>query len=168
LNSRTLGEATGAAIQTKSANGVNLHIVSKEGIAVDIELANDGYDVMFNHEGVFAHTNHFISSKLLTFVKDRYQERTPDSHIRLGVAQRELRNAQGPITIQTIQNILKDHANYPDSICRHAESDPHPIGKRGAIFETVFSIVANVSDGVMYVADGVPCSTEYVAYRFGG
>jgi isopenicillin-N N-acyltransferase-like protein len=167
LNSRSIGEAIGAAIQTKAANGVNLHIASKEGVAVDVELANDGYDVMFNHEGVFAHTNHFISTKLLTHVKDRFQERTPDTHIRLGMAQRELRNADGPITLEVMQQVLKNHVNYPDAICRHAETDPRPVGKRGNIFETVFSIVTNISDGVMYVADGVPCKTEFVAYRFG-
>lgn len=167
LNSRTIGEAIGAAIQTKAANGVNLHIASKEGVAVDIEMSNDGYDVMFNHEGTFAHTNHFISPNLLGQVKDRFQERTPDTHIRLGVAQRELRNAAAPITLETIQNILKNHTNYPDAICRHGESDPRPTGKRGNIFETVFSIVTNLNEGTMHVACGVPCTTAYEVYRFG-
>jgi isopenicillin-N N-acyltransferase-like protein len=167
LNSRSIGEAIGAAIQTKAANGVNLHIASKEGVAVDIEMSNDGYDVMFNHEGVFVHTNHFISPNLLRHVKDRFQERTPDSHIRLGVTQRALRNVQGPVTLETLQQVLKDHTNYPDAVCRHAETDPRPVGKRGNIFETVFSIVTDISEGVMYVAAGVPCRTQFDAYRFG-
>ncbi len=167
LNSRSIGEAIGAVIQTKAANAVNIHIASKEGVAVDIEMSNDAYDVMFNHDGVFAHTNHFISDALRAIVKDRFQERTPDTHIRLGVAQRELNRASGAITLETLQRILKDHTNYPDAICRHAESDPRPVGKRGNIFETVFSIVTNVTDGVMHVADGVPCKTGYQEYRFG-
>jgi predicted choloylglycine hydrolase len=167
LNSRSIGEAIGASIQTKSANAANFNIASKEGVSVDVELANDGYDVMFNHDGVFVHTNHLTSSKLLTYVKDRYQEKVPDSHIRLGVAQREFRGIDLPITVEKIMGVLSNHINYPDSICRHAESDPKPVGKRGSIFETVFSIVNDVTEGVMYVAAGVPCKTEFVAYRFG-
>jgi isopenicillin-N N-acyltransferase-like protein len=167
LNSRSIGEAIGAAIQTKAANGVNLHIASKEGVAVDIEMSNDGHDVMFNHEGTFVHTNHFISPNLLNHVKDRFQERTPDTHIRLGVAQRELRNMEKPVTREAIQDVLRNHINYPDAICRHGESDPRPVGKRGNIFETVFSIVTDLDEGVMHVASGVPCQVPYEAYRFG-
>ncbi|RTZ39134.1 hypothetical protein EKL30_18435 [Candidimonas sp. SYP-B2681] len=167
LNSNSIGEAIGAAIQQKSANGVNLHIASKEGVAVDIEMSNDGYDVMFNHDGTFAHTNHFISPTMLNFVKDRFQERTPDTHIRLGVAQRRLNHHDGPIDLAAMQNILKDHINYPDAICRHAESDPRPVGKRGNIFETVFSIVTDLTDGAMHVANGPPCTAAFTVYKFG-
>jgi isopenicillin-N N-acyltransferase-like protein len=130
-------------------------------------MSNDGYDVMFNHDGTFAHTNHFISPTMLNFVKDRFQERTPDTHIRLGVAQRRLNHHGGPIDLAAMQNILKDHINYPDAICRHAESDPRPVGKRGNIFETVFSIVTDLSDGSMHVANGPPCTAAFTVYKFG-
>lgn len=167
LNSRSLGEAIGAAIQQKSANGVNLHVASKEGIAACIELSNDGYDVLFNQEGVLAHANHFISPKLVGQLKDKFPERAPDTYIRLGVARQRLENHDGPITADAISEILRDHKNYPDSICRHAESDPRPVGKRGNIFETVFSIVTDLDEGVMKVASGCPCRTQYESYRFG-
>lgn len=166
LNSYTLGEAIGAAIQQKSANAVNLHIASKEGVAVNIEMSNDGYDVMFNHHGTFAHTNHFISPILLAKTKDRFQERTPDTHIRLGVAQRRMNSHKELIKLADVQDILKDHTNFPDAICRHGESTDHPAGKRGNLFETIFSVVTDLSEGVMHVAAGTPCITDYSEYRF--
>lgn len=167
LNSRSLGEAIGAAIQQKSANGVNLHIASKEGIAASVELSNDGYDVLFNEDGVLAHTNHFISPKLVNVVKDKFPERAPDTYIRLGVANQRLKSRQS-FDKAAIGDILRDHKNYPDSICRHAESDPKPVGKRGNIFETVFSIVTDLDEGTMHVASGCPCRTDYTSYGFGG
>lgn len=166
LNSYTLGEAIGASIQQKSANAVNLHIASKEGVAVNIEVSNDGHDVMFNYDGAFAHTNHFISPLLLSKTKDRFQERSPDTHIRLGIAQRRMSSHNGRLELANIQDILKDHTNYPDAICRHGESAIHPAGKRGNLFETIFSVVTDLTDGAMYVAVGTPCTAEYSKYRF--
>ena len=165
LNSYTIGEAIGAAIQQKSANGVNFHIASKEGVSVCVELANDGYDVMFNHSGAMAHANHFVSPNLLGYVKDRFQERTPDTHIRLGVAQRFLNNHQGEINESVIQELLKNHVNYPDAICRHGESANKPVGKRGNIFETVFSVIMDLNKGTLMVANGPPCETPYVQHK---
>lgn len=166
LNSRFLGEAIGAAIQTKSANAVNFQIASKEGVSVDIELSNDGRDVMFNHEGILVHTNHFVSPVLLASVKDRFQERTPDSHLRLGVTQRELRRIETPLNPAHIQAVLKNHMNYPDAVCRHGEISGVPAGKRGNLFDTIFSVVIDLSGGVMHVAAGQPCTTPYVAHSF--
>lgn len=166
LNSRSIGEAIGAVIQQKSANAFNVQIASHEGVSVDIEVSNDGHDVMFNTQGYLVHTNHFVSPNLLPTTKDRFQERAPDTHIRLGVAQRYFQQHQGLITADNIREILSDHINYPDAICRHAESDPRPVGKRGNIFETVFSIITDLQRVEMSVANGPPCVTPFTTYRF--
>lgn len=165
LNSRNIGEAIGASIQHKSANAANFHIASKEGVAVNIELANDGYSVMFN-EGTLAHTNHFMDPRLI-YVKDRLQEVLPDTHIRLGVAKQLLGTIKNrKIGISELKHILMNHVNYPDSICRHGESAQLPLGKRGSSLDTIFSVIFELNAGKMHLAFGPPCETEYREYTF--
>lgn len=163
LNSRLLSEAIGATIQQKSANAANFHIASYEGIAVDIEVSNDTFDVMFNETGVLVHTNHFYSPRMN--VIDRGQALLPDTHVRLGVARRELDKVD-VIDVDAIKELLSNHIGYPESICRHGESANIHLGKRGTCAETVFSIISDVTNQTIYVANGTPCSTPYQSFTF--
>lgn len=163
LNSRNIGEAIGASIQQKLANAANFQIASHEGCAVDIEVSNDGFDVMFNESGIFVHTNHFFSPRLE--VKDRGQMLVPDTHVRLGIARRELEQVN-MVNVKELQKVFSNHVNYPDSICRHGESANISKGKRGTCLETVFSIISDVTNKAIYVADGVPCQTQFQSFTF--
>jgi len=163
LNSRFIGEAIGATIQQKSANAANFHIASHEGISLNIEASNDGYDVIFNETGVMVHTNHFYSKNLT--VDDRGQVLLPDSHVRLGVARKELEKVEG-IDVEVLKKLLSNHIGYPESICRHGESVNLSTGKRGACADTVFSIISDVTNQTIYVANGKPCTVPYETFTF--
>ena len=56
--------------------------------------------------------------------------------------------------------VLRDHVEYPSSICRH-EDLTAPKGKR---MGTVFSMVVNLTQGRIYFCKGNPCEQGYEEY----
>jgi isopenicillin-N N-acyltransferase-like protein len=83
--------------------------------------------------------------------KDR--EWMASSLVRYNRARRLLKNNLGKITAQTMMEALADHAGYPRSICYH-----------GALDNTVFSVVIDLSSLTMYLAWGNPCEAEFRKY----
>ena len=67
-----------------------------------------------------------------------------------------LQKQAGNITAEYIQNCLKDHENYPDSICNH-------FGEGNC--ETIASILYCVDRGYALIAWGNPCENEYERYE---
>jgi isopenicillin-N N-acyltransferase-like protein len=63
-------------------------------------------------------------------------------------------------TVKTLQGILRDHINFPDSICNHAEHDLNPLDRE----KTVNSIVMDLTSRAMHIAWGNPCSNAYHTY----
>ncbi len=66
-----------------------------------------------------------------------------------------------PHTIKTLQAIQRDHINYPDSICNHAEHGEYPLDRE----KTVNALVIDLSTRVMHLAWGNPCANAYHSYH---
>jgi len=64
-------------------------------------------------------------------------------------------------TTQTLQGILRDHVNYPDSICNHAVYDTDPLDRE----KTITSLVMDLTARQMHVAWGNPCENKYHTYQ---
>ncbi len=60
----------------------------------------------------------------------------------------------GKVTVDRLKEILADHVNYPESICRH-----------GASVKSTFSIILNLNTLTMLLAKGNPCEVKYNEYR---
>lgn len=58
--------------------------------------------------------------------------------------------------------MLSDHANHPDSVCSH-EDPADPPSKRLC---TVYAIVMDLTERVLWVTDGSPCSGRKAELRF--
>ena len=78
---------------------------------------------------------------------------SPCSSTRQQTVDRILQAPSGSITDETLRNLAANHENAPHSICRHPRT---PEGTR-----TTAALVANVSEGWMDVALGLPCSTPF-------
>ncbi len=61
-----------------------------------------------------------------------------------------------PETPEGVMDILRDHGSRPQAICRHP--DPREGDDAASV---LFSMVCDVEAGLMWVAPGNPCSTEY-------
>ena len=65
-------------------------------------------------------------------------------------------------TVEDMKEILRDHLNHPDSICRHPDGRDPELEQ----CQTVASIIMNLSRKEVHVASGPPCESEYQALKF--
>jgi isopenicillin-N N-acyltransferase-like protein len=67
----------------------------------------------------------------------------------------------GEHTVETIQSILKDHVNYPDSVCNHIDQRDKPLDRE----KTITSLVFDLSERQLHASWGNPCENAYNTYR---
>ena len=68
-----------------------------------------------------------------------------------------------PQTVPEVMEILRDHGSSPQAICLHPE--PSEGDEASAV---VFSMVAELEEGRMWVAAGNPCENDYEEIDLGG
>lgn len=161
LDCGSLAEAIGAATRFPLGCCANFMIGHKNGECADIEIENGDFDVLYPRDGILVHTNHFVSPRLPILPrKDTSKQKFPDTFVRLGRADKLLRKKGRDISEKDIMEVLRDHVEYPSSICRH-EDLAAPKGKR---MGTVFSMVVNLTQGKIYFCKGNPCEQGYEEY----
>ena len=163
LRARNLHEMVAAAIRRDRASSYNNVLADRygdvanvEGSATDVEISHlDEHDHL-------AHTNHYVHERM------REYEGDPDYAVRSDVRFCRARDlladrAPGSVTPEILREILSDHENQPDEVCRHPEWG-HPTSK------TVFWCTADVSEGRVLFGRGNPCDSmaqEYVFADYG-
>jgi len=155
LNSKNMSEAIGAVLRAKRKCSANYLIAHKEGEAIDLEATPDDVDYKYPTRGILVHGNHFTSIRLN--IKDRGKVRFPDTLIRELRARKILSQRYGNIDIKTVQQLLRDHFNYPNSVCKHADKRTPEIEQE----ETLASIIMNLNENKMYISAGPPCENRY-------
>lgn len=157
LNSRRLDDALGAVLQAGRAASTNYLITHESGTIVNLEASPGQAYPVYPDQGLLTHSNHFTATA--AEVQAIGCDVSPDSLYRNQRARDLLQPKIGDITIEDIQNTLRDHTGFPRSICRHPD-DRDSETQRSA---SIASIVMDLTDRVMYVASGPPCSHEYVS-----
>ncbi len=107
-------------ILKNAARGVSYyHLADKSGNMTGIESVYDDYTLFHPENHSLVHANHYETEKFkkndlaYTYIQDsfgradRFKELVEDSY--------------GRITVEQIMKFLKDHRNYPDSICNHVD-----------------------------------------------
>ncbi len=158
LDSANLGDAIEAVARTQVASSACFFTAHSDGEAAAIEVAPNDFDVILSRAGLNAHTNHFLSLRLAAKVTDLGKRMFPDTFVRQNRAENLLARHAGPFRLADVQAILRDHLNYPDSICRHPDAKD-PEGRR---LWTVFSIAMDLTARQMWLCRGQPCQNEYV------
>ena len=122
---------------------------------VDVELAPDKLRLISPSDGILSHANHFDDPNVLG-VSEPPNPRRHLSEYRQKRME-TLLYKQKPLNILGIQNILEDHENHPQSLCRHRDAalpkSQHTITKTGMIMD--------LDEKKMWVTDGQPCKTEF-------
>lgn len=165
LECETIYEAIRAAGRMPLGCCANFMIGSANGELVDIEVENGDFEVMYPDEGWIVHTNHFIHPRYPREPrKDTMKLKVPDTFVRLGRARTLVESAfgvSGLVGEDDLMSILKDHVEFPSSICRHED----PKMAEGLRMGTVFSMVANLPKRELLVCAGNPCEGVYESYR---
>ena len=162
LCSHTLDDALRAVMRGDRSCSANFLIGQAgppgAGAAVNLEAAPRAVNAQPLAGSVFAHANHFLDADRLGIWQPIAEERRSTYH-RCGRMDRLLTSAaeEGPVGVETLEAILRDHDGRPDSVCRHP-SAALPEGER---YQTVVSVIMDLHAGQIHAAAGPPCQNAY-------
>lgn len=124
--------------------------------AIDLETAPTGVSKIFAHDGWLAHTNHFLDLHSAGLTRNIHTAKRPSTEQRLARVQHLLRTS-AQVSFEKAQEILRDHDDFPYSLCRHPDEN-FPQEER---YMSVVSVVMDLNERVFAVAHGPPCQYEY-------
>jgi Acyl-coenzyme A:6-aminopenicillanic acid acyl-transferase len=146
LTRTTLDDAIEAVLHPARASSYNWVLASTEG-AVNVEGSATAAEVR-PLEDVLVHTNHYEEPPMR-----RYARKLDHAGSRARYARAHELASAGTAPVE----ILRDHANAPNSICGHGRADGT---------KTVFWCVADVGARRIEYGRGNPCSSTTQSYEF--
>jgi isopenicillin-N N-acyltransferase like protein len=163
LDATTITDALAVLQSARRSSSANYLIASHEGIALDVEAAPGDFSrlsILLPIGGILLHTNHMLVAQ--EGVRDLALWAAPDSVVRLQRARAFVeRNAK--LSPPELMAMLADHADYPFGICAHAD-ERQPLLDQGA---TIASIIMDLNERRLWLADGQPCRTPYRELDYG-
>jgi len=158
LAARTLGDAIRTAVSPHRAAGYSHQIVHESGELYNVEVSAKRFAILYGQDGYVVHTN-FYQDPQMQFI-----EYEPDeligTRVRYYRALRMLLNGQQH-TVKSLQAIQKDHINFPNSICNHAEHDLDPLDRE----KTINAMVMDLTARAMHIAWGNPCANAFHTFH---
>lgn len=169
LEADSLTRASRAACRTPRNASINLLLgqagdpaygdPTVGGELVDLELVPGEVGLLHPVDGIVTHANHLES---LPGVHDKQKDWGGSSLFRSARARRLLAPvvADGKTTTDDLVAVFRDHASFPNAICRHVDQrDP-----RLEWSETVYSILMDLDERRFGIAPGPPCAHDYTWY----
>jgi isopenicillin-N N-acyltransferase-like protein len=158
LAAKTISGAITAALAPHRAAGYNHVLVHSSGEVYNIEVSARHFAMMYAQAGLLVHTNHYLSRRMARLEND--SQHLIGSRVRYFRAARLLRRSHRH-NQHSLQAILRDHVNYPNSICSHEVIDDNPLDRQ----KTVCSMIFDLNEKQLHAAWGTPCENEYHTYR---
>jgi isopenicillin-N N-acyltransferase-like protein len=158
LQAHTIGQAILKCVVKLRAGGYAYLLADRSGELYCVESSATTHDLMYGEDGWLAHTNCYLSPKMKLIEEPGTYS---SANVRLNRARRLLKSQLGGVTAESLQQILRDHVNFPNSICNHEDPEDTPYQRE----MTIVSMVLDLTDCVVWAAPGPPCEGEYVAFR---
>jgi predicted choloylglycine hydrolase len=151
-NCRTVAEAVAFLKGTPKVWGVNCLMIDGESDIAIVESHPERTHVSHPEGGFAVVTNHFISAEMGDFQRQVH----PDSVTRLEAMERWFEDRDGPITLDDIKEVQRDHES---GMCVHYADDR-------ISFCTCWAWVAQATARRIHVCQGSPCENEYEVHGF--
>lgn len=158
LAAQNLSQALSAVLIPQRAAGYNHLICHESGEMYNIEVSARQFAILYADDGLAVHTNHFLDPKMQMIESD------PDELISTRLRYfRTLRllKSETHHSIKSLKNILRDHINTPESVCRHDEDHQDPLDRQ----KTINSLIMDLTARTMHLAWGNPCVNKYHTYH---
>ncbi len=153
----SLDDAVEAVGRAHRAIPANVILATPQGPA-DLEVTVDDVHVLRdNGRGIVTHTNHCEHPDLVAVNAD-FPELI-ESGPRKQRIEKLLSEAESPMTLDDLQDALRDHQDQPTSICRHPNDHPTT-----GFWTSTFSVIIEADRGVMHLTRGNPCENPYESY----
>jgi isopenicillin-N N-acyltransferase-like protein len=163
LDAETISDAYAVLQRAPRSSSANYLIAHRDGQAVNIEAAPGDFSALsltFPDDGLLLHTNHFASGQ--SPPTDVGLWVMPDSPFRL----QRLREQLGGVPLvspKEVREALADHAGHPSGVCCHPDARWDPL-EQG---QTVASVLMDLDERRLWVADGRPCTAPYDELDYG-
>jgi isopenicillin-N N-acyltransferase-like protein len=158
LRSRTLDQAVAVVVEEQRPCSANFLLAQPSAGALDLEAAPTLVNTITPDRGMLVHANHFVDPVSLG-VEEPVTEKRPHTYLRHDRL-RVLLEARTPVSLGDLEVVLRDHDNYPDSICRHENREDGP--EEWCI--TVTSALMDLDERSLRLTDGPPCEHLYQGY----
>jgi isopenicillin-N N-acyltransferase-like protein len=158
LAARTLSDAIRAACNRRRDAGYNHLIAHESGEIYNVEVSARQFEMLHSDDGMESHANHYLHPRMQAIEKDSGD--LVNSRVRLNRARRLMAAQRGTADRQSLQTILADHMNFPQSICNHIVEDDTPLDRQ----QTIASLIIDLPARTMYVSWGTPCRNEFFPY----
>ena len=155
LKSRSMDEALGSLTSSTRSCTANFIVGHSPARVVNVELAPDKLRLIDPYKGIISHANHFDDPSML----EVYEPPNPRRYLSEFRQKRmeTLLYDQKPLDILGIQNILKDHENNPQSLCRHRDNTL----QESQHTTTKTAMIMDLDEKKMWVTGGQPCKVEF-------
>jgi len=157
LDADTFEQASRPVTDTPRTCSANFVIGAAGGRIVDIEASPDHIGRLEPEDGIVTHSNHFLTPGHGASLLEKISPNTLYRAERMRV---QLASHRGAIAFEHMRAAAADHFGRPYAICRHPDPD-QPAAKRTM---TVGAVLIDLDARVMHVANGPPCSNDYVAF----
>lgn len=151
LEKKVLSDMMGVIITAPRTTGIG-YILGSSFSAVCLQTSATDYSFSYPQEGYFALGNHFEDPALKKHEMDLIFG--IDSLVRVGRMRQLLYESYGELNVKIIEKILRDHANYPQSICRHDAGN-------SIINRTIASFIYSPEENIIFIAKGNPCENPF-------
>lgn len=152
LYATSIEEAIKMCNDKDRSSSYNNVIIDKRGRLISFEGTAKEYSILKPKDNLYVHTNHYVTDRL-----KKYEfTLTPSSTFtRLKTANKMLQEVNKH-TINTFKNILSDHSNDPNYICRHKSSGT----------KTYFSAIFQPEKKTMHLCIGNPCESKFKIIKY--
>jgi isopenicillin-N N-acyltransferase-like protein len=159
LEQERLADVINLMSRTHRASSRNFAIATGSGEACHIETTPTTYRILWAEpeRGYVAHSNHYLHPDLVHFNEERLP--APGNTIwRLRRIHHLLAGNKGKIDVDKTKELLRDHYDYPFSVC------VHPLdGVRDNM--SISSIIALPAEKRILITAGNPCCSEFHEFR---
>jgi len=160
LRQTTMASAVDAALHPARASAYNTIFATADGQVCNVEgSATSAAITGFGPRGTLVHTNHYVCDSMLRYEDDADYARRSALRFERGTRLLNEASTQGAsITGDTLIEMLSDHTNEPDSLCRHPGRETNT--------KTVFWCVTNARTRHITYGRGNPCAAIAQVFQF--
>ena len=155
LRQRRFEDARAIILDHERPGSANFLIAQSPDNVINIESAPRVASVLEPQNGAVTHTNHFANPKSmgLAEIENEFWENSCKRRARMD----EMLASKPTLGVDDLHTFLRDHANYPNSVCRHED---HAFGPEEH-YISVTSVLMDLDDKVMWLSDGPPCENPF-------
>lgn len=160
LQARTMSAAHKRLLPVPRISSGNVLLADAGGESIDLELAPEVFGTLLPENGLIAHSNHFQADLPL---RDRKAATSALTLLRPTRARHLLEPALNArqVRVEDLVATLRDEWSFPDGICRHPDPEV-PVAEQNA---TVYSLVMDLTDRILWIAPGPPSRHGYARWE---